>query len=123
MRFTIVTTGNGERAPGARLGPRLFVGTGVRKVLDGPFAELIDSHPPAVKLLITPSDRAMLQLLADGKEAHAIADRLGIAANELDARLTKLFAKLGAASRSEAVATAARRGLVVHVPETAWATR
>ena len=61
-------------------------------------------------LQITPSERAVLQLLADGDDASRIAGRLGI--REIDAYLAALFAKLGAAGRSDAVAAASRRGLV-----------
>ena len=65
-------------------------------------------------LQITPSERAVLQLLADGHDASRIARRLGI--REIDAYLSALFAKLGTSGRSDAVAAASRRGLVVTGP-------
>lgn len=63
-------------------------------------------------LHITPWDQAALQLLANGTAVEEIAGRLGIGARDVDSYLTTLFAKLGAASRSEAIAAAFRRGLL-----------
>jgi DNA-binding CsgD family transcriptional regulator len=63
-------------------------------------------------LQITPSERAALQLLANGKAKGEVADRLRVSEIEVDAQLAMLFARLGAASQSEAVAAALRRGLV-----------
>jgi DNA-binding CsgD family transcriptional regulator len=63
-------------------------------------------------LQITPSERAALQLLANGKATNEIAGRLGISECEIEAHLTGLFARMGAASRSEAIAAAFRRGLL-----------
>lgn len=63
-------------------------------------------------LQITPSERAALQLLANGNAATEIAGRLGISECEVEAHLTALFARMGAASRAEAIAAAFRRGLL-----------
>jgi len=63
-------------------------------------------------LQITPSERAALQLLANGKATSEIASHLGVTELELGPHLTKLFSRMGAASRTEAVAVAFRRGLV-----------
>jgi NarL family two-component system response regulator YdfI len=63
-------------------------------------------------LQITPGERVALQLLANGKALNEIAGRLGIGEREADAHLTILFARMGAASRSEAIAAAFRRGLL-----------
>ena len=67
-------------------------------------------------LYITPEDRVTLQLLAGGQEAHEIAARLRVPESHIDELLTTLFERLGATSRTEAVAAAARRGLVVVHP-------
>jgi DNA-binding CsgD family transcriptional regulator len=64
-------------------------------------------------LLLTPLERAVLQLLADGRPNHEIADRLSVVEQEVDARLTHLFEKMGASSRQHAIAVALRRGLVI----------
>lgn len=68
-------------------------------------------------LRITPHDRAVLQLLANGNETLEIAGRLGIGEHEVEAGLTSLLAAMGARSRSEAVAIALRRGLLVQDDE------
>ena len=64
-------------------------------------------------LQITPEERATLQLLADGKRTSEIAVRLRVPERQIDEQLATLFAKLGASSRTEAVAAAFKRGLVV----------
>ncbi|OLC41926.1 MAG: hypothetical protein AUH43_23655 [Acidobacteria bacterium 13_1_40CM_65_14] len=66
----------------------------------------------ALVLQITPAERAVLQLLADGKATSEIADRLGISDRAVEALLTMLFGRMGAASRPEAIAAALRRGLL-----------
>ena len=63
-------------------------------------------------LQITPSERAALQLLANGNATTEIAGRLGIREGEVEAHLTALFARMGAASRAEAIDSAYRRGLL-----------
>ena len=63
-------------------------------------------------LTITPLERAALQLLANETASDAVADRLGVHEREVDARLAALFAKMGVASRTEALADAVRRGLL-----------
>ena len=67
-------------------------------------------------LHITPWDQAALQLLADGTAVDEIAGRLGMGEHEVDDYLTALFAKLGAATRGEAIAAAFRRGLLAGTP-------
>jgi DNA-binding NarL/FixJ family response regulator len=62
-------------------------------------------------LQITPSERAALQMLADGQATRDIASRLRVSEHELDSRLANLFARMGAADRAGAVADAVRRGL------------
>jgi len=74
-----------------------------------------------VVLRITPHDRAVLQLMADGSETLEIAKRLGLSEHEVQAGLTTLLAAMGARSRSEAVALALRRGLLVQ-PDERWAS-
>ena len=63
-------------------------------------------------LHITPSERAALQLLADGKAGNEIACGLGISEPAVEPHLSTLFARMGVASRAEAVAAALRRGLL-----------
>jgi DNA-binding NarL/FixJ family response regulator len=63
-------------------------------------------------LHITPAERTALQLLADGKATEDIAWGLGLSERTVELQLTTLFERMGAASRTEAVAAAWRRGLL-----------
>lgn len=58
-------------------------------------------------------ERQILALLADGLGNKQIAARLGISTNTVKTHLETLFEKLGVSSRAEAVATGAKRGLLV----------
>jgi len=78
-------------------------------------AELPDSDPSVrgkALLQITPGERQALQLIAQGKAVCEVGQCLGVPANELGIHLTALFAKLGAGNGAEAIAEAARRGIV-----------
>lgn len=61
---------------------------------------------------LTEREVQILGLLAEGKSNRAIADALGIRESTVKSHLKSLFAKLDATSRAEAIALAARRGLV-----------
>jgi DNA-binding NarL/FixJ family response regulator len=63
-------------------------------------------------LHITPWDREALRLLARGTEVNQIARHLGLSAGELETNLAALFARMGAANQTEAVAAALKRGLL-----------
>ena len=63
-------------------------------------------------LQITPAERAVLQLLADGSPTVDIARRLGLSERAIDALLIMLLERMGAATSVEAVADALRRGLL-----------
>lgn len=63
-------------------------------------------------LQITPWERRALQLLANGSTTSDVAMSLGIDAVAIDSLLTRLFMAMGAATRTEAVAVANRRGLL-----------
>jgi DNA-binding NarL/FixJ family response regulator len=63
-------------------------------------------------LHITPWERSALELLASGITMSQMGGRLGMSEREIEHRLAALFAKMGAESTSEAVAAAARRGLL-----------
>jgi DNA-binding CsgD family transcriptional regulator len=77
--------------------------------------ELPDSDPSVrgkALLQITPGERQALQLIAQGKAVYEVGQCLGVPPNELSIHLTALFAKLGAGNGAEAIAEAARRGIV-----------
>jgi len=62
---------------------------------------------------LTQRERQILELLADGLGNKQIAARLGITTNTVKTHLELLFDKLDVSSRAEAVATAARTGLLL----------
>lgn len=61
---------------------------------------------------LTPRENEVLQMLASGLGNKAIAARLGISDHTAKFHVAQILAKLGAASRAEAVSIAMRRGLV-----------
>ena len=61
---------------------------------------------------ITRRELAVLRLLAAGNSNREIGDALGISDGTVKIHVTHLFAKLDVTSRTEAIATALRRGLV-----------
>ena len=62
-------------------------------------------------LRITPGERAVLQLLAEGKTRDELAASLEVSELELDSRLTALFRRMGVKTELEAAAECIRRGL------------
>lgn len=67
--------------------------------------------PPAEEL--TPRERSVLQVLAEGLPNKAIAERLGISEHTVKFHVNAIMGKLGAQSRTEAVTRAARLGLII----------
>jgi DNA-binding NarL/FixJ family response regulator len=59
---------------------------------------------------LSPTDRHLLRLLADGLTDEAAAKRLGISARTVRRIMADLMDRLGAESRFEAGVEAARRG-------------
>jgi LuxR family maltose regulon positive regulatory protein len=77
-----------------------------------PLASLVGANAPAVKL--TPSEERVLDALRGPGGLPQVAERLFISRNTLKSHLRALYAKLGVASREEAVAVAGRLGLLEH---------
>jgi len=104
-----------------RLGERL--GSAVRAVVDGlvvvdaPLAETVLRPPtPATPDLaepLTTRETQVLQLVAEGLTNRRIGERLGISEHTAKFHLNGILAKLGAATRTEAVVLAARHGLLM----------
>jgi len=67
--------------------------------------------PPSEDL--TPREAEVLQLLAEGLHNKGIAERLQISEHTAKYHVTAILGKLGAQTRTEAVARAARLGLVL----------
>lgn len=61
---------------------------------------------------LTEREREVLQLAADGKQNKVIAQTLGLSEETIKSHLSNVMRKLGAQSRTEAVAAALRRSLI-----------
>lgn len=72
----------------------------------------IDAADPLVEPL-TAREQEVLQLIGQGLANKMIADRLHISEHTVKFHVSAIYAKLGVASRTEAVRAGARRGLIV----------
>lgn len=68
--------------------------------------------PEAPTYSLTVREREVLKLMADGKTNAAIAECLVIGVATVKTHVSSIISKLGVSSRTEATATAIRRGLV-----------
>lgn len=68
--------------------------------------------PGGETLLLTPRERSVLELVAAGRSNRAIAAELGMSEHTAKFHVRSLLDKLGAETRADAVARAARRGLL-----------
>ncbi len=86
-------------------------------VIDSAFAHaLLPTHTPELGPLVdtlTPRERDVLQLLAEGLPNKTIADRLQISEHTVKFHVNAIMGKLGAQSRTEAVVRATRQGLIL----------
>jgi DNA-binding NarL/FixJ family response regulator len=73
-------------------------------------------RPPARPLgsheTLTPRELEVVELLASGLSNKEIAERLGVSFHTVKFHVNAILGKLGAASRAEAVALAAKAGLL-----------
>jgi DNA-binding NarL/FixJ family response regulator len=74
---------------------------------------VLQPAPAPEQGLFTPREREVLDLIADGLSNKLIADRLGISEHTAKFHVRSLMDKLGADTRADLVARAARRGLLV----------
>ncbi len=92
------------------LDPSAVIGTS-RRLKDlassGQIEPAIEGEP------LSDREREVLQLVAEGLPNKLIAGRLKISEHTVKFHISSILAKLGAASRTEAVAIASRRGLLV----------
>jgi DNA-binding NarL/FixJ family response regulator len=98
-----------------RLLPALAAATAGLVTLDEGLAESL-LRPRSAFLLaepLTPREVEVLQLLVEGLTNRRIGERLGISEHTAKFHVNAILGKLGAQSRSEAVAQAARLGLVL----------
>src|SRR5262249_21126846 len=84
-------------------------------VLDAALAEAFLRPPQgsAQAEPLTPREREVLALLAEGLANKAIAARLGISEHTAKFHVNAILGKLGVDSRAEAIVRALRMGLVV----------
>jgi DNA-binding CsgD family transcriptional regulator len=77
-------------------------------------ADLVLSAPDASEngFELTPRERDVIALLAEGLSNKAIGQRLGIAPDTAKFHVGRLIDKLDATGRTDAVAHAARRGII-----------
>ena len=80
-------------------------------VFDNALAPQPSSDEPAPEEL-TPREIEVLRLLADGLGNKDIAARLGISEHTIKFHIRSILGKLGAASRTDAVARGLRSGLI-----------
>jgi DNA-binding NarL/FixJ family response regulator len=85
-------------------------------VLDEAFAEGLLRPPAPADALVEPltlRESEVLQLLAEGLTNRAIGERLGISEHTAKFHVNAILGKLAARTRGEAIAQAARLGLLV----------
>jgi DNA-binding NarL/FixJ family response regulator len=73
---------------------------------------LTEVRAPGRGRALTPRERAVLRLVADGLASKQIATRLAITERTVKFHVGSILNKLGAETRAQAVAEAARRGLL-----------
>lgn len=84
-------------------------------VIDDAFADTLLRHPRAEVEMIEPltaREREVLHLLASGQTNKEIGQRLGVTDHTIKFHVNGILGKLGAATRTEAVVEAARRGII-----------
>jgi two-component system, NarL family, nitrate/nitrite response regulator NarL len=74
---------------------------------------LVSRVPPRDDLLFTPREAEVLSLMAEGLSNKLIADRLKISDHTAKFHVNAILNKLDAETRTEAVVSAARRGLLM----------
>ncbi len=80
----------------------------VRASLAGALRERDGQHAP----VLTPRERAVLALAAEGRSTGEIAAILSVRSATVKAHLRSIYTKLGVSDRTSAVAAAIRRGLL-----------
>jgi two-component system NarL family response regulator len=98
-----------DASPGELAAAIRDVRAGMTRVAPAVAAKLADRM---TQVELTMRELTVLRLLADGKSNKEIGAALHIAEGTVKVHLKHLFDKLGVSSRTEAIAAAARRGLV-----------
>jgi len=80
------------------------------KLLESSLSALKAANP--FRRRLTPAQRQLLECIVNGDNDHAIAARLGIAADVVAVDVAALLQRLGVATRTEATVYAIRHGLI-----------
>jgi DNA-binding NarL/FixJ family response regulator len=96
-------------ALGLWVGDATFTG-GLGRTPQGPQGDGADGQDGD---LLTPREKEVLQLLAQGLPNKQIAQRIGISENTIKYHISSIYSKLGASNRTEAVRLGAHRGIIV----------
>jgi DNA-binding NarL/FixJ family response regulator len=75
-------------------------------------ADINGAENSAVSSSLTPREREVLALLADGLSVSLVAKKLWISESTAKTHVAKIYMKLGASNRAGALMTAVRRGLI-----------
>lgn len=75
-------------------------------------AEALANRDSRDEQSLTPREREVLDLLAEGLGVSGISKRLYISESTTKTHVAKIYAKLGASNRAQALMTAIRKGLV-----------
>jgi DNA-binding NarL/FixJ family response regulator len=90
-------------------GEAALAGSAAARVLD--LLRRSESNPTVIDLL-TPRERDILALVAQGDDNRAIALKLSLSEKTIGNRLSEIFQKLGVSNRTQAAIVAVQRGLV-----------
>ncbi len=104
-----------RESPAERLGAALHAIAEGLLAVDASLSEAVIRRPPPEAALVeplTPRENEVMALLVEGLSNREIAGRLGISEHTAKFHVNAILGKLGAQSRGEAVALAARLGLV-----------
>jgi DNA-binding CsgD family transcriptional regulator len=81
--------------------------------LAAPRKAMVEGNPEALAALgISPRELAVLERLAAGLSNKQIAEALGVSPNTVKTHVARLFEKLGAVRRTDAIARARELGIV-----------
>jgi DNA-binding CsgD family transcriptional regulator len=114
----VIALGVGDAALADRLAGLLADVPGLRLAAPGEPADvrIVDSEAKRdtadLELALTPREAEVLALLSEGASNKAIARRLGISVHTAKFHVSQLLNKLDAGGRTDAVAAAARLGVL-----------
>lgn len=95
-----------EAIRSAHANPSLFIADGLAGALSDHEAQ------QAQRAIMTPREREVLQLIAEGLSVAEVSRRLTVSESTTKTHLTKIYAKLGAHNRAQALIAAIDLGLV-----------